>query len=155
MKKITVRFEADPTLDGIEVVVRAPEQDGEARALMERLSAQPPETIWAFDGEGNFCALPYGELVLASVDGKLVRLVTEKGSRFTRRTLQSLEEELDPRRFLRISRYEIVNLEKIQRCDFTLAGTLRLELQGGCEAWASRRCIPTIRKRLMGKRDAL
>ena len=48
---------------------------------------------------------------------------------------------------------EIVNLDKVLRYDFTLAGTLRLELTGGIETWASRRCIPVIRKRLQGKED--
>ena len=60
---------------------------------------------------------------------------------------------LDKKHFLRISRFEIVNLNKVLRYDFTLAGTLRLELAGGIETWASRRCIPAIRKRLLGKEE--
>ena len=151
MKKITVRFEPDPTLDHIEVLLRAPERDEEVEALLERLSGHSPETIPVFDGNGNLRALSPGEIISASVEGKLVNIVTEDGSWYTRRTLQSLEEELDGRRFLRISRYELVNLEKVLRYDFTLAGTLRLELTGGMETWASRRCIPSIRKRLLGK----
>ena len=64
---------------------------------------------------------------------------------------KSLEDILDKQRFVRISRYEIVNLEKILKYDFTVAGTLRIELTGGMETWASRRCIPAIRRRLTGK----
>lgn len=38
MKKIRLRFEPDPTLDHIEIVIRASEQDGEVTALMDQLS---------------------------------------------------------------------------------------------------------------------
>ena len=50
-----------------------------------------------------------------------------------------------------IKKFQIVNLAKVRRYDFTVAGTLRLELAGGMETWASRRCIPEIRRRLKGK----
>lgn len=151
MKKIKLRFEADPSLAHIEVLFRAASQDEEVTALMEQLAGHPPDLLTVFDGYGNIRTLPEREVVLASVDGKLVNIVTENGSWYTRRSLQSLEEALDQRWFIRVSRYELVNLEKVRRYDFTLAGTLRLELAGGLETWASRRCIPLIRKRLMGK----
>ncbi len=150
MKERSVRFELDPSLEGVEVLVRAPAEDGEVAALLELLGA-PPDTVTVFDGSGLIRALAADQIVSASVDGKLVNIVTEDGSWYTRRTLQSLEDALDARRFLRVSRYEIVNLTKVQRYDFTVAGTLRLELAGGMETWASRRCIPEIRRRLKGK----
>ena len=152
MKKTEIRFEADPGLDRIEVLVRGPaEDDADVAALMKRLRAETPASLTVFDGEGAVNNIDEDEIVLASVMGKLVNVVTEDGSWYTRRTLQALEEELDGRRFLRISRYELVNLDKVLRYDFTVAGSLRLELRGGLETWASRRCIPAIRKRLNGK----
>ena len=150
MKERSVRFELDPSLGGIEVLIRAPAEDAETAALLELLGA-PPDTVTVFDGSGLIRALAADQIVSASVDGKLVNIVTEDGSWYTRRTLQSLEDALDARRFLRVSRYEIVNLAKVRRYDFTVAGTLRLELAGGMETWASRRCIPEIRRRLKGK----
>lgn len=154
MKRISVRFEPDPSLDHIDVVIRASAKDEEVTALMERYSENPQDSLTVFDGYGNLRTLAPKDIILASVDGKLVNIVTEDGSWYTRRTLQSLEDELDSSCFLRVSRYEIVNLGKVLRYDFTLAGTLRLELAGGIETWASRRCIPLIRKRLLGKGDA-
>ena len=151
MREKKVRLELDPALEGIEVLIRAPEEDGEVSALLELLGVQPPDTITVFDANGLIRTLPADQIVSASVDGKLVNIVTEDGSWYTRRTLQSLEDALDERRFLRVSRYEIVNLAKVRRYDFTVAGTLRLELAGGMETWASRRCIPEIRRRLKGK----
>ena len=154
MKKITLRFEPDPDLDHIDVVIRAAARDEEVTALMARLSEPPTGSLTVFDGLGNLRVLSPDSIILASVEGKLVHIITKDGSWYTRQTLQSLEDMLDKKQFLRISRFEIVNLDKVLRYDFTLAGTLRLELAGGIETWASRRCIPAIRKRLLGKEDS-
>lgn len=149
MKKMDVRFERDPGLDHIEVLIRAPAEDEDVAALLRQLKKTDPITF--FDGDGAVRSVETDEIILASVMGKLVNIITAEGNLYTRRTLQALEVVLDERRFLRISRYEIVNLDKVMRYDFTVTGTLRLELAGGIETWASRRCIPAIRKRLMGK----
>ena len=154
MKEITLRFEPDPNLDRIDVVIRAAARDEEVTALMARLSEPPSDSLLVFDGLGNLRALSPNSIILASVEGRLVNIITENGSWYTRQSLQSLQDTLDKKRFLRISRFEIVNLDKVLRYDFTLAGTLRLELAGGIETWASRRCIPAIRKRLLGKGGA-
>ena len=150
MKGYDIRFESDPSLDRVEVVIRAPELDEDVRALMDRLQ-DTRGPLGVFDGSGNLRTLTPDEIVSASTEGKLVHVVTTDGSWYTRRTLQSLESSLEGWRFVRISRYELVNLDKVQRYDFTIAGTLRLELVGGMETWASRRCIPDIRKRLLGR----
>ena len=151
MKKLNIRFERDPSLTQIEVVIRAPEQDEAVTELMARISGQPPDMLMAFDGYGKVCAIQAEEIISASADGRLVNLVTKDGCWFTRQTLQNLEDTLDSQRFLRISRFEIINLSHVLQYDFTFAGTLRIELTGGMETWASRRCIPAIRRRLMGK----
>lgn len=148
----TIRFEPDPSLDHVEVLIRAPEKDEDVETLMEKLSGHPPETLTVFDENGNLRKLREEEIIRVSVEGKLLNITTEDGSWYLRRTLQSLEADLDPQRFLRISRYELVNLNKVLRYDFTIVGALMLELPGGVQAWASRRCIPAIRSRLLGRR---
>lgn len=145
-----VRFERDETLDHIEVVIRAREENEEVAALLRQLCGTQAGTVAAFDGEGGVRRLREEEIISASAEGKLVSIETESGVYFTRRSLQSLEDALDENRFLRISRYELVNLDKVVRYDFTAAGMLRLELVGGGETWASRRNIPAIRRRLKG-----
>ena len=149
--KREVLFESDPTLDHIQVVVRAPAEDEEVLSLLERLTEAPNGGFTVYDRAGNARILSPEEVITASMEGKMVHVVTADGSWFTRRTLQSLEGALVGRRFVRVSRHELVNLDKVSRYDFTIAGSLRLELVGGMETWASRRCIPDIRKRLQGK----
>ena len=151
MKRLDVSFEKDPSLDRVEVIFRAPELDEEVRALMDRL-AEEPSAITVFSENGVVRVLAAGEVVSASTVGRLVQVVTEEGVWFTRRTLQSLEEALNGSQLIRVSRFELVNLDKVLRYDFTAAGTLRLVMAGGMETWASRRCIPDIRKRLLERR---
>ena len=151
MKKTAIRFARDPSLDHIEVVIRAPERNAAVEALIQRITDRAQETLTVFDGYGNVRTVPPDQVITITVEGRLLCLATAEGSWFARQTLQSLEAALSKRRFVRISRYELVNLDHVRRFDFTVAGTLRLELANGTETWASRRCIPAIRRRLMGK----
>ena len=151
LKKITVRFEQTPSLEEIEVLIRASSPDEQTAALMEQIGSVRREQLTVAVGDGTVSTIPVAEILSVSVTGKQVQIVTANACYFVRRSLQSLESELDDRDFVRISRYELVNLNKVKKYDFTLGGMLRLELEGGMETWASRRCIPAIRRRLMGK----
>ena len=151
MKEIRVRFRRDRELDHIDVLVRASERDAAVTALMERVSGQPADTLTVTDIDGKVRTLVTDDIISASVQRKLTLLATEEGTCTVRQSLQSLEAALDPDRFLRVSRHELINIDKIEKYDFTVSGTLRLELTGGMETWASRRCIPAIRRRLTGK----
>ena len=151
MKPFHIRFEADPSLEGIEVLIRAPEENDEVAAIMKRLSGDAQKTFTVYDRFDNIKLLPAENIVRVSVEGKQINIITERGSYYLRQTMRTFESALDERQFVRISRYEIVNLAKVVSFDFTLAGTLQLELAGGMETWASRRCIPAIRKMLTGK----
>lgn len=151
MKTIKVRFEQDLSLEQIDVLVRAAERDAEVEALLRRIDRPSASVLTATGGSGALRMVAVDEIVSVSVVGKQVRIVTEDGAYTLRQTLQGLESTLNPRVFLRISRHELVNMDKVQKFDFTVNGTLRLELAGGIETWASRRCIPAIRARLNGK----
>lgn len=100
-KEITLRFEPDPNPDRIDVVIRAAARDEEVTALMARLSVPPAGSFTVFDGLGNLRALSPDGIILASVEGKLVHIITGDGSWYTRQTLQSLEDMLDKKQFLR------------------------------------------------------
>ena len=151
MKKINIRFERDQALDGIDVLIRASERDAAVTALMERISGEPPDVLTVTDTGGAVLHIVTDDIISVSVSDKLNLLVTEDGCYTVRQPLQSLESELDPGKFLRISRHELINTDKIEQYEFTANGTLRLVLSGGVETWASRRCIPEVRRLIQGK----
>lgn len=151
MKKINVRFEQGGSPDRIEVIVRASEKDEQTEALISRITGPPTEVLTATGEDGALLRIDIEDIISVSVEKNHTRIVTGNGQYLMRQTLKSLEDVLDPETFIRISRHELVNMDRIEKYDFTLGGTLRLELTGGMETWASRRCIPAIRKRLKGK----
>jgi hypothetical protein len=55
------------------------------------------------------------------------------------RPLSSLEPRLDPKRFFRANRQQIINLEYIESVDLGVNGRLHVQLRGGPEAQVSRR----------------
>lgn len=148
MKKIKVIFEEDPTLDNIEITIRAKENDEQTKAISARLTKEKPDTMSGTDGDGNVCIFDINDIISISASGKKANIITVSNKYTARSPLNEMEKRLTDGRFVRISRYEIVNLDKISKYNFTLGGTLRLELSGGIETWASRRNIPLIRKKL-------
>ena len=155
MKKINIRFEQDKTLDSIDVVIRASEKDNAVDLLMSRLSQNMPQKLTVLDRNGCPCVMDENDVISVTSDGKQVRVTTTEGVYNAKQTLQNVEALLNSRLFLRISRFELVNLMKIRKYDFTIGGTLRIEFEGGMETWASRRYIPLIRQRLSGEEGYL
>ncbi len=147
MKKINVRFEQDKTLYSIDIVIRADERDAQVTDLMESLARYKSFRLIALDQNGCPSVINENEIIFISADGKDVRIVTVHGKYHARQSLRSLEELLS-RSFLRVSRFEIINLKMVRKYDFTIGGTLRIEFQDGMETWASRRFIPLIKERL-------
>ncbi|MBQ3264713.1 MAG: LytTR family transcriptional regulator DNA-binding domain-containing protein [Ruminococcus sp.] len=155
MKQINIRFEQDKTLDSIDVVIRAGEKDHDVESLIDQLSQNKPQKLTLLDKNDCPCVVDKNDVITVTSDGKQVRVITKKGIFTAKQTLQNVEESLSSRMFLRISRFEIVNLMKIRKYDFTIGGTLRIEFEGGMETWASRRYIPLIKKKLSGEEGYL
>ncbi|MBO4394793.1 MAG: LytTR family transcriptional regulator DNA-binding domain-containing protein [Eubacterium sp.] len=151
MQEVEIRFEQDPTLDHIEVVLRSAERNAAIEALIRQLEQVMPQKLTVLDHEGIPSVINEDEIITVSSDGKQVRIITEKGLFTAKQTLQNVEEYLSSHLFLRISRFELINLNRVSKYDFTIAGTLRIEFEGGMEAWASRRYIPKIREKLSGE----
>ena len=154
MKKINVRFERDETTEDIDIVIRAKEKDDQVTALIEKLNAREPFKLTVMDRDNCSCVIDEEEIVFVSADGKNVRITATSGIFFAKQSLQSVEELLS-RKFLRVSRFELINLTKVYKYDFTIGGTLRIEFNNGMETWASRRYIPLIRQRLSGEEGYL
>ncbi len=92
---------------------------------------------------------------LAEVDwieaeGNYVRLHAGSAAYLVRWKIGSLEERLDPRRFARIHRSTVVNLERVQELRPWFAGDLLVVLKDGTELKLSRGYRPKLEERLGG-----
>ena len=151
MKRVMVKLRIEEGHQGIDVLLTTAERDEQVEALMARIVDPLAGTITVLDDKGNSILLTEDRIISISADNKRLKVVSEDGSYRMRSSLLEIEGRLNPSSFLRISRYEIINLHKVRRFDFSIAGTLRIEMRDGSETWASRRYIQTIRNRLQGK----
>ncbi|HLH57131.1 MAG TPA: LytTR family DNA-binding domain-containing protein [Verrucomicrobiae bacterium] len=71
-------------------------------------------------------------------DGNYVRIHTQDGSHYIRETLAALESQLSPGNFLRISRSNIVNLDRIKELQPLFYGDYTVILHNGCKLSMSR-----------------
>ena len=154
MKKINVLFETDKALKGIDIIIRADKRDEQINDLIEKLTQREPVRLTVLDSENCPSVIEEKDIIFVSADGKNVQIITHHGKFHAKQSLQSFEDVLSDR-FLRVSRFEIIDLKKVRKYDFTLSGTLRIEFENGMETWASRRYIPLIRKRLSGEEGYL
>ena len=152
-KELSVRFEKSGDPEMIDVLFRASERDEQVEALMKCVSEHIIRRLTVTDDAGRNSVIEEKEIVSASSEGRRVRIITKEGSYSSGQTLQGLEKLISRKQFMRISRYELVNVSKIRAYDFTIRGTLRIELEGGIETWASRRYISQIKKHLLGKEE--
>lgn len=153
MKEVKVRFRRNSELDYIDVTIQASERDATVRKLMEEISGKPPDNLNIISTDGKRLNIFMDDIISVSVRDKLTLLQTEVGMFSVRQPLQSLEAALDSEKFLRISRHELINIDKIERVDLKVRRELKLELTGGLETWASHRCIPTVLRRLQMKEE--
>ncbi len=147
-----VEWKIEPGRREPKVVILAGEETESLRRLAEELSGLRVDPVPVWDGE-TALMLPQGDFLRFYTDGKGVSAQTGEGTYSVRLRLYELEERLDPRRFVRVSNAEIVNLDRVTAVDLSLAGTIRMTLDGKAVAYVSRRYVKKIKETLkLGRR---
>ena len=147
---IKTQFKEKEGIQDIEVVITASEQSDAVKSLMKRIADPLAGTLLVSDAEGITTVLDEESIISISSGSKKLIIRADDGLYELRMSMQDVEKQLNPLAFIRISRYEIINLGKVRRFDFSVTGTLRIEMKDGTETWASRRLIAVIKKRLQG-----
>ena len=96
------------------------------------------EQVFVRDGERCWI-VRLNEIYLLESEGNYTRLYFGTEKPLIRRSLNSLEEQLDPAIFFRAGRKEILNLKWIERVDIAVSGGLLVRLRGGRSVEMSRR----------------
>ncbi|MFN6962439.1 MAG: LytR/AlgR family response regulator transcription factor [Pyrinomonadaceae bacterium] len=94
--------------------------------------------------------VPVAEVASLTADGELLNIVTADRERyFINYRLKDIESRLDPRRFVRLSRSAIVNLDHVDRITNLPGGTFLVSLSNGQEFAASRLQSRTLREKYL------
>ena len=140
-----VELKIDPSCAEPRVVVVAAGMTEEIDALLKKLSEQKMGVI-AGQKDGKLEILEPAELIRVFAQGGKVLASARRGQYALRMRLYELEERLDPRRFVRISNSEIINLCEAESFDLSIAGTICVQMKNGETTYVSRRYVSKIRK---------
>jgi two-component system LytT family response regulator len=92
--------------------------------------------------------VPLAEVRLLTSEGNYVRLSWGSQKPLLGRALASLEKRIDPRRFFRANRRQIINLDFIAGVELGVGGRLHVQLRDGPEVEISRRQARLFRMRM-------
>lgn len=94
--------------------------------------------------------VPVSEIISITADGELLHIADSSGKKYTiNHRLKDLEARLDEKKFVRLSRSHIVNLEMIAKISPMPGGTYLIRLKDGQEIAASRLQSRVLRERLL------
>ena len=103
------------------------------------------EQVFVRDGERCWIVrIP--DIFLLESEGNYTRVYFGAERPLIRRSLNALQEQLDPAVFFRAGRKEIINLKWIDKVDITVAGGLLITLRGGRTVEMSRRQSVRLRE---------
>ncbi len=119
---------------------------------IERCVEDEVPKVTAYSGE-TMVLLNQRDISRIYTQNRKLVICTGDGTYESKLTLKDLEDVLDENIFVRISRFEIVNLRKISAFDLSIAGTIKVFFEDKSETWVARRYVKTIQQKLsrMGK----
>lgn len=98
--------------------------------ILERLFVRDGMRCWF---------VPLREVCLLTAEGNYVRMLWGPERPLLNRPLNTLEKRLDPKRFFRANRRQIINVDFIEGVELGTGGQLHVQLRGGPEVEISRR----------------
>jgi len=118
-------------------------------ALLEELRAQQRHLErMVIKAGGRAFFIKTEEIDWIEAEGKYVRLHIGRESHLVREAISQIEAQLDPKRFLRIHRSTIVNLDRVRELQPWFHNDYRVILRDGTELMLSRSCRKRLGERL-------
>lgn len=135
----------DESLDENKVTIYAKKYSKDIENIRDMLTDRLLDKIVAFYDKEIFI-LSFDEIIRVFAQDGDVFVKTNNKSYKVRLTLTELEKRLDKKKFIRISRSEIVNLDYIKRLDLSFIGTIAVEFTNDEVSYVSRRRLKDFKK---------
>ena len=153
-KRINISFEADEACEEPQVVIRGRKDDPMIEKMITAIEQcvrddDPRLTVYSGD---MACFINRRDIIRAYTENRRLVVCTPKGSFESKLSLKELEEILCDDFFVRISRFEIVNLQWVSSFDLSITGTIRLIFENENETWVARRYVRAISEKLSLKK---
>ncbi len=139
-----IAFSEDKTLCEPKLVLHAARRDEQTETVLSQLERLYADTVNAYRDE---CVYVLRQSDILRVWAEGAHVFCQAGSEIysLHARLWEMEERLDAQTFVRISKWEIVNKNKILRLDVSLVGTVGVTLEGNVKTNTSRRYMKTIK----------
>ncbi len=111
-------------------------QERESTESGERMTSS--DQVFVKDGDKCWF-VQLSEVRLFEVEGNYTKLYFDDQKPMIPRTLNYLETRLDPKKFFRANRQQIINLNWIERIEPWFSGSIKIYMKGGHEVDVSRR----------------
>lgn len=135
----------DESLDEDKVTIYAKNYSKDIENIRDMLTDRLLDKIVAFYDKEIFI-LAFDEIIRIFAQDGDVFVKTSNKSYKVRLTLTELEKRLDKKKFIRISRSEIVNIDYIKRLDLSFIGTIAVEFTNNEVSYVSRRRLKDFKK---------
>lgn len=135
----------DETLEETQVKIFAKGYSKEVETIKDLLADRIIDKIVAFRDKEVFI-LSHEEIIRLFAQDKRVFIKTKNGTFSSRLTISELENRLGKKKFIKISRSDIVNLDFVKKLDLSFTGTIAVELTNGDVVYVSRRNLKEFRR---------
>ena len=155
-QRVDIHVEIDPSREKPRVVIQAAEAGDLVDALIEAIERCADGTYpsIAVESGGSLVMLDPRDIIRLHTENRRVVIHTESGQYETRSSLQDIEKRLDTDHFVRISRFEVIHLDKAVGFDFSVTGTIKVMFEDGSETYVARRYVSAIRDLLKRLRQS-
>ena len=149
-KKPEIRVEVDPSYEEQKIII----QTNEKTELIEKIVQTVEHCIKGeipkikAKSKDSVVLVDQQDIIRVYTEKRRLIVCTDEGLFEARNTLRELEELLDRENFVRISRFEIVNLRRISEFDLSIAGTIEVRFDNGSSTWVARRYVRDIQQTL-------
>ena len=152
---VDIKLIIDKDWPKLTVYIKSNERNEDVEGIITAVQAYAEKKVPMVQAyfKGSLVMLPQRKIIRFYVDNRKVMAQTAERIYETKKPLYEIEEILDKKRFIRISQSETVNIKRVKNFDFSVAGTIGLELENGEITWVSRRRIKDVRTLLSGGRD--
>ena len=140
-----IEINIDMALDETLVKIYAPSYNQEVRSLEKSLEAINKDIIVGFKDDDIYI-LDYKDIIRFFTKNKKIYIEGKNCNYISRLRLYEIEERLDKSKFIRISRYEIINIDYVKKLDLSFKGTIAVEFKNGNISYVSRRFLKDFKK---------
>lgn len=139
-----VEIKLDSSYTETKVVIYTNNITEEITQLAKKLTGNIAKIIVGYD-DNIMTVLEESEIIRVFAENGKVFAVTENGKYMLKLRLYEVEEILDKRYFVRISKSEIINLKRVKNFDLSITGTICVKLSDNSVTYVSRRYVNKIK----------